>query len=196
MFEDRYKLALCYDDNNDYIVIHSGTNDVGNLTAYEIRINMENCLIKLKQRWPNSMIAISGLTYIPRDSSKNQLIDQINCHYESICTELGVTFIDNGGITCGNYGNLIEQVFYDDVHRKTKIGTTKLVTNIKYHLGLKGRNLKSLPMNRRGFARVSNGLQREQPYNKCRRRNYHNNQPLQALNLIAEYLRDREMMMR
>ena len=35
----------------DYIVIHSGTNDVGNLTANEIRINMENCLIKLKQRW-------------------------------------------------------------------------------------------------------------------------------------------------
>ena len=26
----------------DYIVIHSGTNDVGKLTANEIRTNMEN----------------------------------------------------------------------------------------------------------------------------------------------------------
>ena len=68
----------------DYIVIHSGTNDVGNLTANEIRINMENCLANLKHGWPNSTIAISGLTYVPRDNSKNQLIDEINCHYESI----------------------------------------------------------------------------------------------------------------
>ena len=48
-------------------------------------------------------------------NSKNQLIDEINYHYESICTELGVTFIDNKRVTCDNYGNLIEQVFYDDV---------------------------------------------------------------------------------
>ena len=33
-------------------------------------------------------------------------------------------------------------------------------------------------------------------YHLSRRRNYHNNQPLQALNLIAEYLRDFEMMMK
>ena len=145
----------------DYIVIHSGTNDVGNLTANEMRINMENCLIKLKQRWPNSTIAISGLTYIPWDSSKNQLTDEINCHYESICTELGVTFIDNKRVTRDNYGNLIEQVFYDDVHLNNKISTKKLVTNIKYHLGLKGRNLESLPRNQRCFARIPNGLQRE-----------------------------------
>ena len=32
----------------DYIVIHSGTNDVWELTANEIRTNMENCLVNLK----------------------------------------------------------------------------------------------------------------------------------------------------
>ena len=48
----------------DYIVIHSGTNDVGKLTANEIRTNMENCLVNLKHRWPNSTIATSGLTYV------------------------------------------------------------------------------------------------------------------------------------
>ena len=77
-----------------------------------------------------------------------------------------------------------------------KIGTKKLVTNVKYHLELRGRNLESLPRDRRGFARVPNGPQREQSYNERRRRKYYNNQSLQALNLIAEYLRDSEMIMR
>ena len=94
----------------DYIVIHSGTNDVGKLTANEIRTNMENYLVNLKHKWPNSTIAISGMTYVPRDNNKNQLIDEINCHYESICSDLSVTFIDNKRVTCDNYGNLIEQV--------------------------------------------------------------------------------------
>ena len=107
-----------------------------------------------------------------------------------------MTFIDNKRVTCDNYGNLIEQVFYDDVHLNNKIGTKKLVTDVKYHLGLNGRNLESLPRNRRVFARIPNGPQREQYYNERRRRNYYNNQPLQALNLIAEYLRDSEMMVR
>ena len=55
--------------------------------------------------------------------------------------------IDNKRVTCDNYGNLIEQVFYDYVHLNNKIGTKKLVTNVKYHLGLNGRNLESLPRN-------------------------------------------------
>ena len=63
------------------------TNDVGKLTENEIRTNMENCLVNLKHRCPNGTIA-------PRDNSKNQLIDEINCHYESICTGLGVTLIE------------------------------------------------------------------------------------------------------
>ena len=120
-------------DSNEY------TYTVATSNRYENEIN--------EIRWPNSTIAISGLTYVPRDNSKNQLIDEINCHYESICTELGVTFIDNNRVTCDNYGNLIEQVFYDDVHLNNKIGTKKLVTNIKYHLGLRGRNLESFPRN-------------------------------------------------
>ena len=70
-----------------------------------------------------------------------------------------MTFIDNKRVTCDNYGNLIEQVFYDDVHLNNKIGTKKLVTNVKYHLGLNGRNFESLqlPRNRRVFARIPNG---------------------------------------
>ena len=154
-------------DSNEYTYTIATSNRYEN-EINEIRINMENCLVNLKHRWPNSTIAISGLTYVPRDNSKNQLIDEINCHYESICTELGVPFIDNKRVTCDNYGNLIEQVFYDDVHLNNKIGTKKLVTNIKYHPGLRGRNLESFPRKRRGFSRVPNGPQREQPYNERR----------------------------
>ena len=154
-------------DSNEYTYTVATSNRYEN-EINEIRINMENCLVNLKHRWPNSTIAISGLTYVPWDNSKNQLIDEINCHYESICTELGVTFIDNKRVTCDNYGNLIEQVFYDDVHLNNKIGTKKLVTNIKYHLGLRGRNLESFPRNRRRFSRVPNGPQREQPHNERR----------------------------
>ena len=35
----------------DYFVIHSGTNDVGKLTANEIRANMGNCLVNLKHNY-------------------------------------------------------------------------------------------------------------------------------------------------
>ena len=40
------------------------------------------------------------------------------------------------------YGKLNDQVFYDDVHLNNRIGTRKLVTNIKHHLGLRGRNFE------------------------------------------------------
>ena len=40
----------------DYTAIHYGTNDVGKLTANEIRTNMENCLVNLKHKWLNSKI--------------------------------------------------------------------------------------------------------------------------------------------
>lgn len=94
----------------DYIVIYFGINDVGNLIVSKIKINMENCFVDLKYRWLKSMIVILGLIYVLWDISKNQFIDKINCYYERICIELfvGVIFIDNKRVMCGNYGNLIE----------------------------------------------------------------------------------------
>ena len=85
-------------------------------------------------------------------------------------------------------------MFYDDVHLNNKLGTKKLVTNVKYQLGLNGRNLESLPRNRRVFARIPNGPQREQYYNERRRRNYYNNQPLLACKQahIWEHTRERQ----
>ena len=46
---------------------------------------MENCVSKLKHRWLDARIGLSGLTYVPREEAKNTLIDEINCFYESIC---------------------------------------------------------------------------------------------------------------
>ena len=54
-----------------------------------------------------------------------------------------------------------EQVFYDDVQRNNKIGTKKVVTNIKHHLGLKGRNLESLPRTQVGQVKSSQSALRE-----------------------------------
>ena len=56
-----------------------------------------------------------------------------------------MTFINNKRVTSDIYGNINEQVFCDDVHLNNKIGTRKLVTNMKHHLGLRGRNVESLP---------------------------------------------------
>ena len=129
----------------DYIVIHTGTNDVGNLSTDEIVKNMDNCLGKLKNRWPDARIVLSSLTYAPREEAKNTLIDEINCFYESICSKLDLIYIDKKRVTCDMYGHLNDQVFYDDVHLNNRIATRKLVTNIKYHLGLGGRNFESRP---------------------------------------------------
>ena len=51
-----------YINNMEDIVIHTGTNDVGNLSTNEIVKNMENCLGKLKNRWQDARIGLSGLT--------------------------------------------------------------------------------------------------------------------------------------
>ena len=91
------------------------------------------------------------------------------------------------------YGHLNDQVFYDDVHLNNRIGTRNLVTNIKHHLGLCGRNFESRPTsldarrNRREI-RVQAG---PQTFNY--RASNRISQPLQALNLLAEYLRESEL---
>ena len=58
MYKKTWKKKTDY----DYIIIHTGANDVGNLSTDEIVKNMENCLGKLKNRWPDARIGLSGLT--------------------------------------------------------------------------------------------------------------------------------------
>ena len=188
-------------DKNDYdfIVIHTGTNDIDKLRINEIAANMENCILNLKARWPNARIALSGLTYVPREVNKNKSIDEMNCYYESLCENIGVTFINNKRVTTDTYGNINEQVFYDDVHLNNRIGTRKLVTNIKHHLGLRGRNAESLPRTSNTIAdRRNTHFQRSarpQIVTQYRASNQIS-EPLQALNLLAEYIRESGMLLR
>ena len=189
-------------DRNDYdlIVIHSGTNDGDKLNINEITRNMESCITNLKARWPNSRIALSGLTYVSRDENRNKSIDEINCYYVSLCENLDVTFINNKRVTSDIYGNINEQVFYDDVHLNNKIGTKKLVTNIKHHLGLRGRSVESLPRTTNTIVNRRNkrleGPTRTQALNSQHQARNQISQPLQALNLLADYIRESEMFLR
>ena len=81
----------------------------------------------------------------------------------------------------------------DDVHLNNRIGTRKLVTNLKHHLGLRGRNFENRPTsldvrrNRREI-RVQAG-----PQTFNHRASNRISQPLQALNLLAEWLRESEL---
>ena len=124
----------------------------------------------------------------------------INCYYESLCENLDVTFINNKRVTSDIYGNINEQVFYDDVHLNNRIGTRKLVTNIKHHLGLRGRNVESLPRTSNTIVNCRNarleGPTRTQALNLQHQARNQISQPLQALNLLAEYITAREMFLR
>ena len=169
----------------DYIVIHSGTNDVGKLTANVIRTNTENCLFNLKHRWPNHDSNLRT-DLRPRDNSKNQLIDEImqlslrKHTHRSRCDFHRQQKSNVRQLRKLNWASILRWRSPEQQNRYKET-----CNKHKHHLGLRGRNLESLPRNRRGFARVPVGPQREQPYNERWRGNYHNNQPLQALNQIA-----------
>ena len=102
-------------------------------------------------------------------------------------------------MTSDIYGNINEQVFYDDVHLNNKI-IRKLVTNIKHHLGLRGRNVKSLTRTTNTIVNRRNtrleGPTRTQAFNSQYQARNQISQPLQALNLLAEYIRESEMFLR
>lgn len=56
---------------------------------------MDNCVTKLSENWTSTGIVILALTYIPQDDSKNRLIDERNCVFESISIDLHMTFFAN-----------------------------------------------------------------------------------------------------
>ena len=165
----------------DHIIVHSGTNDVDKLRVNDIATNMESCVITLKGRWPNAQIALSGLTYAPKGD--NTKIDDINYCYEAICSEHNITYINNQRVTVDTFGNIDPEVFFDDLHLNNKIGTKRLVTNIKSSTGLR----------REGNREQANWRQ----YNSSRLQNrrwnsrQHNLEfpPLQALNALADYFK-------
>ena len=78
---------------------------------------------------------MSGLTYAPKGD--NTKIDDINYCYEAICTEHSITYVNNQRVTVDTFGNIDPEVFFDDLHLHNKIGTKRLVVNIKSGIGLR-----------------------------------------------------------
>ena len=126
----------------------------------------------------------------PREENRNKSIDEINRYYESLCENLDVTFINIKRMTSDIYGNINEQVFYDDVYLNNRIGTRKLVTNIQHHLGLRGRNVQSLPRTSNTIVNRQNarleGPTRTLALNLQHQARYQISQPLQA-RVLAVY---------
>ena len=116
----------------DHVIVHSRRNDVDKLDRSK-RHSYEHG----KRRWPNAEIALSGLTYAPREY--NTKIDDINCCYEAICTEHSITYINNQRVTADTFRNIDPKIFFDDLHLNNKIGTKRLVPKIKSRIGLRRR---------------------------------------------------------
>ena len=103
-------------------------------------------------------------------------------------------------MTSDIYGNITEQVFYDDIHLNNKIGNRKLATNIKHHPGPCSRNVESLPRTSNTIVNPWNtrmeGPTRTPALNLQHQARNEISQPLQALNLLAEYIRESERFLR
>ena len=148
----------------DHVIVHPRRNDVDKLRVNDIAMNMESCVITLKRRWPNAQIALSGLTYAPKGD--NTKIDDINYCYEAICTEHSITYINNQRVTVDTFGNIDPEVFFDDLHLHNKIGTKRLVANIKSRIGLRREGNRE-QANRRQYnsSRLQNRRWNSRQYN-------------------------------
>ena len=90
-----------------HVIAHTGTNDVPVETTEKCISNMEELIMSVKQKFPNSKIGISGIT--PRQDIVLKLkIKEINEKVQALSSKHGVKFINNLSIdkTCLNSSKL------------------------------------------------------------------------------------------
>ena len=90
-----------------HVIVHTGTNDVPVETTEKCISNMEELIMSVKQKFPNSKIGISGIT--PRQDIDLKLkIKEINEKVQALSSKHGVKFINNLSIdkTCLNSSKL------------------------------------------------------------------------------------------
>ena len=90
-----------------HVIVHTGTNDVPVETTEKCVSNMEELIMLVKQKFPNSKIGISGIT--PRqDIDLTLKIKEINEKVQTLSSKHGVKFINNLSIdkTCLNSSKL------------------------------------------------------------------------------------------
>ena len=86
-------------------------------------------------------------------------------------------------VTADTFGNIDPEVFFDDLHLNNKIGTKRLVANIKSRIGLRREGNRE-QANRRQYnsSRLQNRRWNSRQYNW-------EFPPLQALNALADYFK-------
>ena len=90
-----------------HVIVHTGTNDVPVETTEKCVSNMEELIMSVKQKFPNSKIGISGIT--PRQDIDLKLkIKEIDEKVQTLSSKHGVKFINNLSIdkTCLNSSKL------------------------------------------------------------------------------------------
>ena len=116
----------------EYVILHTGTNDVGVTPTERICEGIEQIIKQCQRLWPESKIILSGLTYNLREHAKNDIIDVINSASERMCQNLpNVHYVDNRRVCLNNNGEIEPNVFYDDIHLNNQVGVRKLVSNMK-----------------------------------------------------------------
>ncbi|XP_048576877.1 uncharacterized protein LOC116608319 isoform X2 [Nematostella vectensis] len=116
----------------EYVILHTGTNDIRELPTEQICSNIENIVEECIKLWPQSKIVVSGLTFHLRDHAKNDIIDVVNSASERLSSRCAkVYFADNRGVCLSRNGDIDESVYRDNVHLNNQTGTKKLVASLK-----------------------------------------------------------------
>ena len=132
-------------DTTDYefVVVHTGTNDIKNKSIDEITRNNQIIMDKIRAKWPNTTTVMSGIISHASDEHKNEVSSKINNNTSQLCMndyQHNSIFVDNSSITTPRDGTIDQNAFYDEVHLNNRTGTKRLVSNLKEHMGLRGKN--------------------------------------------------------
>ena len=112
-----------------YAILHEGINDVrANVDIATIISNLKNCLILMREKFPNACIAFSEMLFIGRDnreSAQNRIVQKIITEMENFCILNGFVYAPHVSLnspTCA--------LFRDDVHPDKDGGTAVFCSDI------------------------------------------------------------------
>ena len=100
-------LNLIFSCPPSHVIVHTGTNDVPDEITEKCNSNIEELIMSVKQKFPNSKIGISGIT--PRQDIDLKLkIKEINEKVQSLSSKHDVKFINILSVdeTCLNSSKL------------------------------------------------------------------------------------------
>lgn len=124
--------------NYEYVIIHTGTNDIGKKSTEDIKINYNKIIQEAKCKWGNAKIVMSGIIQHSSDKRKNEVSLEINNATQQMCEFThNAIYIDNTLVTQNKDGSVDNNAYFDEIHLNNRTGTRKLVANLKDKLGLR-----------------------------------------------------------